>query len=319
VEIQRVRMVTALLELTRERGVGGVTVAHIVGRSGVSRRTFYEVFDDIEDCFLVAFELALKRAAQCVLVAYESQEAWKERIRGALAALLEFLEEEPEMGSLLIVDVLGAGTRALGRRAQVLEHLIAALQQGERKPRDTVSSRLTAEGLVGAALAILHARLISEGGVFPGRRSTPCRSEATAPAMIGLLGPLMAMVVLPYEGQAVAARELARPTPPIRSRREARKPSDPLRALDMRVTYRTIRVLLAIAERPGANNRQVAEASGVQDQGQISKLLARLEHLELISNSSAGAIRGEPNSWSLTPKGHEVQRVLTRHESHADA
>jgi DNA-binding MarR family transcriptional regulator len=78
----------------------------------------------------------------------------------------------------------------------------------------------------------------------------------------------------------------------------------------MRLTYRTVRVLLAIAERPGASNRVVAQGSGVQDQGQISKLLARLEHLGLISNEGVGASRGEPNAWRLTARGREIERTI---------
>ena len=85
-----------------------------------------------------------------------------------------------------------------------------------------------------------------------------------------------------------------------------------MRDLDMRLTYRTVRVLLAIASRPGASNRQVADASGVADQGQISKLLARLEHLGLIHNTGAGPLRGEPNVWSLTPKGEEIEHTIRR-------
>ena len=63
-EIQRARMITALVEVAGERGAGGVTVAHIVARSGVSRRTFYELFDDREDCFLAAFDQAVERGAR---------------------------------------------------------------------------------------------------------------------------------------------------------------------------------------------------------------------------------------------------------------
>jgi AcrR family transcriptional regulator len=45
-EIQRQRIVMAMVEVCGERGVGDLTVAHIVARSGVSRRTFYEQFAD---------------------------------------------------------------------------------------------------------------------------------------------------------------------------------------------------------------------------------------------------------------------------------
>ncbi len=60
----------------------------------------------------------------------------------------------------------------------------------------------------------------------------------------------------------------------------------------MRLTYRTMRVLLAVAAHPGGSNRQVADGPGISDQGQISKLLARLHGLGLIENTGAGSVRG---------------------------
>jgi DNA-binding MarR family transcriptional regulator len=77
----------------------------------------------------------------------------------------------------------------------------------------------------------------------------------------------------------------------------------------MRLTYRTLRVLSAIATLPDASNREIADHAGVADQGQISKLLARLERLELIHNTGP-ITKGEPNAWQLTPKGHEIQQAV---------
>jgi AcrR family transcriptional regulator/DNA-binding MarR family transcriptional regulator len=310
-EIQRARIVTAMTELVRERGVAAITVAHVVGRSGVSRRTFYELFSDREDCLLEAFEHAVGRAAAVVLPAYEaagveSQPAagargagagggWEARIRAGLGALLGFLDEEPAIGGLLVVDALAAERPVLERRARVVQALIDAVHQGGARPRGGPGrrpARIVAEGAVGAVLAVVHARL----------------STRDPKPLAGLLNQLMGMIVLPYRGAEAAERELQRSAP--RPRRRPAAPADPLRELDMRLTYRTMRVLLAIAERSGASSREVADASGVTDQGQMSKLLWRLEHLGLISNGAERHSRGEPNAWSLTPKGQQVQRAI---------
>ena len=306
-EIQRARMIAALVEVAGERGVGGVTVGRIVGRSGVSRRTFYELFEDREDCFLAAFDVAVERGAQRVVPAFEAPGSWRERIRAGLGALLEYLDDEPGMGALCVVDALGGGPVALERRARVVGVLIDVVHEGRREARGaTKPMRLTAEGVVGAVLAVLHARL-SAGDA---------RHNGGPASMASLLGPLMAMIVLPYLGQAVAVRETARPG--RRRKRTVPLSGDPLRELDMRLTYRTVRVLLAIAELggrgSGPSNRAVSEAAGVSDQGQISKLLARLEHLGLIENGGAGPARGEPNVWRLTAKGAEIERAI-RHQS----
>jgi AcrR family transcriptional regulator/DNA-binding MarR family transcriptional regulator len=293
--IQRARMITAMAELARENGVGQVTVAHIVSRSGVSRRTFYELFEDREACFIAAMDEAVQRAAGRVLPAYRAAGSWRERIGAGLGALLEFLDDEPGLGALCVVDALGAGPEALQCRALVVGKLIDAVDEGREECKASLRpTRLTAEGAVGAVLAVLHARL----------------AGADSQPMVELLGPLMGMILLPYRGSAAAGRELARP----RARRPRASPrrGDPLRDLDMRLTYRTVRVLTAIAAHPGASNRLIADTSGVVDQGQISKLLSRLEHLELINNSSAGYPRGEPNAWCLTPRGEEVEQTIRR-------
>jgi DNA-binding MarR family transcriptional regulator len=70
-----------------------------------------------------------------------------------------------------------------------------------------------------------------------------------------------------------------------------------------------VRALTVIAERPGASNREIAEGSGITDQGQISKLLNRLARLNLVENHGEGQERGAANAWHLTPRGLQVERA----------
>jgi AcrR family transcriptional regulator len=292
-----------------------MSVARVCAGAGVSRRTFYEQFEDREHCFLALFDDALARATLVAQTAVGERSGWRERVRAGLCALLLFVSEEPALGSLLVVEALGGGPKVLERRAQALDVLRGVVDEGrvEARAGQEPPPPLTAEGVVGAVLSVLHARLLEHGAVDP-----VANGSSPAPgSLIGLLNPLMGMIVLPYLGRAAAARELARAVP----RRPARVsgalrapramvPSDPLDGLDMRLTYRTLRVLSAIASQPGASNRQVGEAAGIHDQGQISKLLARLERLGLIHNAGQGQPRGEPNAWTLTTRGTEVQTAL---------
>ncbi len=311
-------------ELVRERGPGAVTVAHVVARSGLSRRTFYELFRDREDCFLAAFDVAIARAAESVLPAYETPGKWRERIRAGLEAALCFLDAEPELGYLCVVGALGGGERVLERRTVVVRKLVDAVHEGRRESRAARHpERLVAEGLVGAVLAVVHARLVEQtsrptagspsaaGSSAGAPRRTPDSAKAPRP-LLSLLNPLMGMIVLPYQGQAASEREQRRPAP--RARRPVPPRVDPLRELDMRLTYRTVRVLLAIDSLGGPglhpSNRQVATAAGISDQGQISKLLARLQALGLVGNTGGDHAKGEPNAWVLTSRGCDVTRTL---------
>jgi predicted transcriptional regulator len=162
---------------------------------------------------------------------------------------------------------------------------------------------------VGAAFAIVHGRLLRE----------------TRKPLTGLLGELMGLIVLPYLGAAVARRERIRAVraPKLAARAIVARPRpeiDPLQEVPMRLTYRTARVLECIAARPGTSNRQVAERAGISDQGQVSKLLARLERLGLTLNTGEGHAKGEPNAWGLTPLGARVaQRLSTSARSERQA
>jgi hypothetical protein len=185
----------------------------------------------------------------------------------------------------------------LERRADVLEEIAAVIDQGRLVASATREPpQLTAEGVVGAVFAVLHARLL-EGGREP---------------LTDLLGPLMSMILLPYLGTRAASRELSRPPIDVGMRRTTERApprEDPLDGLNMRLTYRTVRVLTVIAEHPGTSNREIATRSGVVDQGQISKLLTRLARLELIHNSGEGHERGMANAWHLTSRGAGVERA----------
>jgi AcrR family transcriptional regulator len=308
-----------------------MSVARVASCAGVSRRTFYEVFEDREDCFIALFDDALARAigvareASLDPVFAVGRDGWRGRVRAGLSALLGFVEDEPELGSLLVVGALGGGPKVLERRARAIETVIAIVDEGRVEVKAASGPPpLTAEGVVGAVLSVIHARLLEQaapaGTTSSVNGSSRARARGAPASLIGLLNPLMGMIVLPYLGRAAAAKELARPVPKIsrasRASRRTPRPSsgDPLEGIDMRLTYRTLRVLSAIAELGGPghgpSNRQIAQAADVHDQGQISKLLARLERLGLIHNSGAGQPRGEPNAWGLTDRGTEVEGAL---------
>lgn len=295
-EIQRMRILAGMAEVASERGAGSVTVAHVVSRAGVSRRTFYDLFADREECFLTAFEDAIGHVSTLVLEAYGREGSWRERIRGGLWAALVWLDEEPALARMCMVESLAAGPRALERRAVVLRVLVSAVDKGrgDVPRRGTQPPPLTGEGVVGAVLSVIHTRLLDP------RRAEP---------LTGLLGELMSVIVLPYLGQTAAQRELHKPAPPLLAKTSA-TPRDPLEGLEMRITYRTVRVLMGIAASPDASNRGIAAGAGISDQGQVSKLLARLEHLGLIENTGAGAVKGAPNAWRLTARGEQVEQAI---------
>ena len=292
--MQRRRLLLAMDELLAEMGVEDATVGRISKRAGVSRRTFYEVFEDREECFLAAFDQAIERLACEVVPAYRREGKWSSRVRAALTILLEHFDAHPGVARMCVIETLRAGPSVLERRRRVLGLLAAAVDEGRVEARHgNEPLPLTAEGVVGGALAVVHARLL----------------EPEHGPLVDLANALTGMIVHPYAGAAAARRELERPAPKAVVA-VANGTRDPFRDLSIRLTYRTARVLATIAEDGGASNRMVADNAGITDEGQTSRLLHRLQSAGLIENLGEGHTRGEPNAWWLTGRGEAIHATL---------
>jgi AcrR family transcriptional regulator len=300
-EIQRLRLLTAAAAVIDELGYEQASVARITARAGVSRRTFYGLFANREECLLALLEEAAGRVERELQAAGLGLLAWRERVRGGLWVILSFLDREPMLARICVVQALHGGPRVLERREQLLARLAGILDEGRREgPRGGECTLVTAEGLVGGASGVVCARL---------------RNVDSRP-LVGLLEELMGMIALHYLGPRAARREQQRPAPAPHTTSQAAWGAgtgvehDPLDELNMRLTHRTARVLECIAGLPGASNRVVGERAGVTDPGQISKLLRRLERLGLVVNTGGGHQNGEPNAWQLTALGGKVAQRL---------
>jgi AcrR family transcriptional regulator len=302
-EAHRIRILSAMAQVVCEPGTEPATIASIVGLAGVSRRTFYMLFADRADCLHAVLEEAVALATARAGAAYRAQPSWVHGMRAALLELLQLFDEEPQIAQLCVVHAAAAGPVTLTRRGEVLDQLAAVVDEGRRVARKgrTLPS-LTAEGVVGGTLGVIHARLIQ------GQRR----------GLVELLNPLMAIIVLPYLGVAAARSELSRPVPdssPAPIKRTAAQ--DPLAGLNTRLTYRTMTVMGAIAAQPGLSNHDISRRAGISDQGQISKLLARLARLGLLENTGEGQLKGAANAWRLTSRGREIESAFARESAAA--
>jgi AcrR family transcriptional regulator len=315
--MQRARLLGAAVSVVDEVGWSGAVTTSVCARARVSRRTFYELFADREDCLLAVLRDTVGRVSGELEAAGVEGLPWRERVRTGLWTILSFFDREPALARVCVVQSARGGRRVLEYREEILACLAGVIAEGgEGGSRGRVCpSPLVAEGLAGAALSILYTRLL--------------RGEREP--LGDLLGELMGLIVLPYMGPAAASRERRRAWTFSSGRKNPaglKSPArladgslgDPLVDIPMRLTYRTALVLEALAECPGVSNREVAERAGISDQGQVSKLLARLEHLGLLGNSGAGQPKGAANAWTLTSTGVRVAesiRIHTRHPRRA--
>ena len=146
-----------MAHVVAEIGYEETTVEHVLVEAGVSRRTFYELFGDREDCFLAAYDVAMERVLRVVTDAYLDCEAPERRIEHALETFLKLLAAEPDLARMCVVEVFAAGPRARERRADAMEHLAKLVQHalGELRGDDKLD-RLSAQALIGAVHELIY-------------------------------------------------------------------------------------------------------------------------------------------------------------------
>ena len=300
-EFQRARLLAAAICVIDERGYPNATVADILARARISRAAFYEQFSSREDCLLDVLTHVTEQVRARLVEADLGRLGWCERMRAGLWIILSHFDREPAAARVCVIETLRGGPDAIERRSELLRRLSAIVDVGRNESdRPEACPPLTAEGLVGAMSTILYSRLHSE-------KDEP---------VLSLLGELMSIAVLPYLGASAAQRERTRPARGDRSRTTdvGAQRDAPLDGGTVRLTYRTARVLEALHDQPGASNRTVSGYAEIPDQGQVSKLLARLERLKLIANSAEPPTRGQMNAWSLTGTGEQLIRAACRND-----
>jgi AcrR family transcriptional regulator len=191
--IQRERLLAAMIKTVTEIGYNALTVQNVLGRAGISRPTFYEQFEDKEDCFLAAFDAsaALLRERIDAVVA-DAGPDWQGRLRAGIAELLRFIAEEPEAARVVIVEARASSPTGLRRRDELLDRFAGCIDALVREDLDEPPSAIAAAGVVGGIESVLYARL---------------QKEETKD-LEALLPSLMYFAVLAYAGLEAAVDEL---------------------------------------------------------------------------------------------------------------
>ena len=191
---QRGRMLEAMAEAVAEKGYAATTVADVIGRAGVSRRTFYEHFRDKEECFLAAYETGVELLLDTIAAVDVDALDLVAGARARVRAYLETLAAEPAFARTFLIEVAAAGPAARERREAVHERFAALLREHLERARrqlpelpeppeevylaavgatDAVVSRLVARGRLSELPrledAVLHIQLSLLAGAAPAR------------------------------------------------------------------------------------------------------------------------------------------------------
>jgi AcrR family transcriptional regulator len=294
---RREQIMRAMAEVAGERGYAGGTVGLVLARAGVSRRAFYECFESREACVVALLDLGLERTGDLVGRAFAREDTWEDGLRSALASVLGFLDSEPLLARMWLVESLAAGRRVLEHRernlAALREQVVSSWPAGDR----LALPPLAAEAAMALVLGIVHSHILS-GWQMP---------------LVELLGPLVGSVAALYLPSPAVALEVRRAQELAREIRASSGGTVWARVaipalLGNQNAYRARRCVLFLGEHPQASNREIASGVGVAHASQISKLLSCLHREGLVAKHSAGA--GKRNAWWLTSHGEEVARAL---------
>jgi AcrR family transcriptional regulator len=129
-------MLEAMVQVVGEKGYVRVSVADVIERAGVSRKTFYEQFANKEDCFLAAYDAGVDRLLAAIDDAVAAPAAgWLAAARRAVEVYLDAMAASPAFARAFLIEVLGAGPEALARRDVVQERFAAQLAAIQRRAR----------------------------------------------------------------------------------------------------------------------------------------------------------------------------------------
>lgn len=136
---QRVRLLDAVARAVSDKGYGAATVADVIALAGVSRRTFYEHFATLEDCFLEAYEDGMRGLFGAIRLALADvpREQPERRARGAIEAYLAAMASAPAAAWAFTVEVPSAGRRALERRDWVLAQWVEQWRAFDAQRRES--------------------------------------------------------------------------------------------------------------------------------------------------------------------------------------
>lgn len=185
-DAQRLRLAVAMADAMAERGYVGTPVAAVLQRAGVSRETFYQLYDDKLACFLDALDLAGAVLTTQLADTVSAPGAALDRAERAVERYLGSIIEHPAFARLFIVEVQAAGPIAMQRRAALQGQVVDAL--AALFDIRTEEGRFACQAFVAAIASLVTVPLATGDLAAVGQLEQPFVAHLRALVRTGLLG-----------------------------------------------------------------------------------------------------------------------------------
>jgi AcrR family transcriptional regulator len=159
--VQRERLFEAAASVFARVGYAEASAEAISREAGMSKATFYEHFDNKEDCIVALHDDATTAVLEAMRRTgndYSGADA-AGRVRAVIHTFLEVLAAFPDEAQTLLVEIIGAGPRAMERRDRVLAEYAAYVddvnrEDAERGSAPRLASPHDAFAIVGAVVEL---------------------------------------------------------------------------------------------------------------------------------------------------------------------
>jgi AcrR family transcriptional regulator len=115
----RGRLMLAMAQSISEKGFAQTVVADVVRIARVSRRTFYEHFEDREDCFLAICDAFTAKASELIAEAADPSLPWDQQVRAGIEAHTALLMANPPLTRSFFFEIYSTGERGAAQHRKI--------------------------------------------------------------------------------------------------------------------------------------------------------------------------------------------------------
>jgi AcrR family transcriptional regulator len=188
---QRERLAAGTIAAVAAHGYHKATITEIAAASGVSRRTFYTIFESKAECFFDTYDMIADHVRREAAAAAAREADWPGRVRARLRVTLEIFSQNPDLARFVLIAPQRAGSEISERYQRGMAEILSELTHGMPKEAAARAPSQAAEmTLIGGGAALIIRKV--EAG--EGER------------LIDLLPDLLELTLTPFLGRAEAAR-----------------------------------------------------------------------------------------------------------------
>ncbi len=157
---QRLRLAVGMAEACADAGYANTPVKAVLERAGVSRLTFYDLYDDKLGCFLETLDLVGEVLVTQLAAALDhTTGSGMERATAAIDHYLDAIATNLAFARLYIIEVHAAGPDALIRRAALQTRIVDAL--AALLEADNPTDRFACEAYIAAVSALVTVPVVT--------------------------------------------------------------------------------------------------------------------------------------------------------------